>query len=98
MNSKDVCFRILHSESEREVDRIVESLPDLSDALNWHPMDGRDTNFNVVTNQALTESKAHTELRTNMVDVVPMKHAHELAMSLTAGTRRNPPSPESENS
>ena len=75
MNSKDVCFRLLRAESEREIDVIVESEPVLSDASNWYPIDGRDTNFNVVTNQASTGSKALTELCTNMVDAVLMKHA-----------------------
>ena len=83
MNGRDVCFRILRSESEREVDRIIESEPELSDAVNWHPIDGRDTNFNVVTNQASTGSKALTELCTNMVDAVLMKHAHERGVGLT---------------
>ena len=83
MVGKDVCFRILRSESEREVDRIVESVPELADADNWYPIDGRDTNFNVVTNQASTGSKALTELCTNMVDAVLMKHAHEQGVGLT---------------
>ena len=43
--------------------------------MNWHPIDGRETNFNVVTNQASTGSKALTELCTNMVDAVLMKYA-----------------------
>ena len=75
MQSKRVCFRILRAESEREVWTIVESEPELAEPSNWHPVDGRDTNFNVVTNQASTGSKALTELCTNMVDAVLMKHA-----------------------
>ena len=76
MNSKEVCFSFLRAESEREVDTIVGSVPELVDTGNWHPIDGRPTNFNVVTNQASTGSKALTELCTNMVDAVLMKHAH----------------------
>ena len=86
MDSKAVCFRILSAESEREVETIVESDPDLADASNWHPIDGRNTNFNVVTNQASTGSKALTELCTNMVDAVLMKHAHMKGVSLTGST------------
>ena len=77
MNSQEICLRILHAESEREVDTIIESVPELSDAGNWHPIDDRETNFNVVTNQASTGSKALTELCTNMVDAVLMKHAYQ---------------------
>ena len=78
MESRDVCFRILRAESEREVETVVESEPELAEDSNWHPIDGRDTNFNVVTDQASTGSKALTELCTNMVDAVLMKHAHQM--------------------
>ena len=76
MNSQEVCYRILRVDSEREVDAIVTSIPELSDTMNWHPVDGRTTNFNIVTNQAATGSKALTELCTNMVDAVLLKHAY----------------------
>ena len=83
MESKRVCLRILRAESECEVEAVVESEPELADGSNWHPIDGRETNFNVVTNQASTGSKALTELCTNMVDAVLMKHAHVKGISLT---------------
>ena len=83
MNSKDLCFQLLHAESERQVDAIVSSEADLGKKSNWHPIDGRDTNFNVVTNQASTGSKALTELCTNMVDAVLMKHAYKRGVPLT---------------
>ena len=86
MKSKEICLRILRAESEREVEAIVESEPELADASNWYPVDGRDTNFNVVTNQASTGSKALTELCTNMVDAVLMKHAHVQGVNLTGST------------
>ena len=86
MDSKGVCFRILSAESEREVEIIVDSEAELAAASNWHPIDGRDTNFNVVTNQASTGSKALTELCTNMVDAVLMKHAHIRGVPLTGST------------
>ena len=75
MNSQEVCMRILRAESEQSVNDIIDSVPELSNASNWCPIDGRDTNFNVVTNQASTGGKALTELCTNMVDAVLMKHA-----------------------
>jgi hypothetical protein len=34
---------------------------------NWHPLDDRETNFNVTSNQASDGGKALTELMTNMV-------------------------------
>ena len=76
MNSKELCLRILSAESEDAVSAIIDEVPELSDPANWHPVDGRETNFNVVTNQASTGSKALTELCTNMVDAMLLKHAH----------------------
>ena len=83
MQSKDLCFRILHANSESEVDAIVRAEAEFTDAGNWYPIDGRETNFNVVTNQASTGSKALTELCTNMVDAVLMKHAYNSGVPLT---------------
>lgn len=83
MDSREICFRILRAESEREVDDIIASTPELSDVGNWHPIDGRETNFNVVTNQASTGGKALTELCTNMVDAVLLKHAYQQGINPT---------------
>ena len=47
----------------------------MSSSKNWRPIDGRETNFNVTSNQASDGGKALTELMTNMVDAVLMKHA-----------------------
>ncbi len=76
MNSKELCLRIMCAESEHAVSTIIDDVPELSDPANWHPIDGRNTNFNVVTNQASTGSKALTELCTNMVDALLLKHAY----------------------
>lgn len=86
MDSMDICIKILHCESENEVETVIQSVPEFSDFSNWHPIDGRDTNFNVVTNQASTGSKALTELCTNMVDAVLMKHAHLCDVPLTGSS------------
>ena len=82
MDSREVCLRILRANSEKEVDVIIESVSELQDSANWRPLDGRETNFNVVTNQAATGSKALTELCTNMVDAVLMKHAQRKGINL----------------
>ena len=76
MNSMELCFRLLGAESEKEVGAIVDSDPNLANPDNWRPIDGRDTNFNTVTNQASTGGKALTELCVNMVDAVLLKQAH----------------------
>lgn len=69
-------MKLLRAESEGEVNDIIASDPRMSDAKNWHPLDNRESNFNVVTNQASTGSKALTELCTNMVDAYLLKQAY----------------------
>lgn len=90
MHSEKTCMALLRCESEQDVQRVLDSTPEMSDPDNWHPIDGRATNFNVVTNQASTGSKALTELCTNMVDAVLMKHALEQNVPL-----RGPDAPQS---
>lgn len=77
MNVKDVCLSLLAAESEADVQEIVKSVPEMQDRNNWQPLDKRDTNFNVTSNQASDGGKALTELMTNMVDAVLMKHAFQ---------------------
>ena len=83
MNSKELCLRILRAESESQVTEIIGGDAALVDDKNWFAIDDRDTNFNVVTNQASTGAKALTELCTNMVDAVLMRCAHERGIDPT---------------
>jgi len=76
MKSKDVCFQLLAAESEKEVQKIIDGAPEFKKSTNWKPLDNRETNFNVTSNQASDGGKALTELMTNMVDAVLMKHAY----------------------
>lgn len=76
MKSKEVCFQLLTAESEKEVQNIIDGSPELKKHANWKPLDNRETNFNVTSNQASDGGKALTELMTNMVDAVLMKHAY----------------------
>lgn len=76
MDSKDICEKLLRAESEKEVQSIINENPEMLKTTNWVAVDRRDTNFNVVTNQAMTGGKAATELMTNMVDAILMKAAY----------------------
>ena len=76
MEFKKVCLTLMAAESEAEVDKILAEHPEFKEPENWKPLDGRETNFNVTSNQASDGGKALTELMTNMVDAVLMKHAY----------------------
>jgi hypothetical protein len=56
---------------------ILMAEPEMAQPKNWRPLDGRETNFNVTSNQASDGGKALTELMTNMVDAVLLKRAYE---------------------
>ncbi|RVD46253.1 hypothetical protein EN741_01930 [Mesorhizobium sp. M4B.F.Ca.ET.019.03.1.1] len=73
---KAICLALLNAETEAEVDALVAATPIMTDGANWRPLDGRETNFNVTSNQASDGGKALTELMTNMVDAVLLKHAY----------------------
>src|SRR5437667_3211810 len=77
MKPKELCLRLLSAESEKEVLAAIEEHPEFRKGSNWRPLDNRETNFNITSNQASDGGKALTELMTNMVDAVLMKHAYK---------------------
>ena len=77
MDRKKVCFALLAAESEEAVQGVIDSVPEMRDATNWAAVDDRESNFNIVTNQASTGGKAATELMTNMVDAILMRRAYQ---------------------
>ena len=77
MNSKDTCLALLDAQTEAAVTEIVASLKEMANPKNWTPLDRRETNYNVTTNQQASGPKAATELMTNMVDAVLLKEARK---------------------
>jgi hypothetical protein len=75
VDMKKICLALINAESEEAVDAILASIPEMKDPKNWVPLDRRETNYNVTTNQQASGPKAATELMTNMVDAVLLKHA-----------------------
>ena len=75
MNEKAVCLNLLSANSERAVQEILDSVEEMNAPNNWAAIDNRESNFNIVTNQASTGGKAATELMTNMVDAILTKRA-----------------------
>lgn len=77
MKSREICLRLLKADSEAAVQKVVEANLAMRDPKNWRPLDNRETNFNVTSNQASDGGKALTELMTNMVDAILLKHAYK---------------------
>ena len=85
MTSEELCMALLRAESESAVESVLAEA-EANNKLNvtWHPLDKRETNFNVVTNQAATGAKALTELCTNMVDAILLRRAYESGLDPTS--------------
>jgi expansin (peptidoglycan-binding protein) len=66
MDMKKVCLAVIGAESENEVATILGSTPEMLEPNNWVPLDRRETNHNVTTNQQAYGPKAASELMTNM--------------------------------
>ena len=77
MTAEDFCLALLRSETEEEVSADLAQHLESVGEVKWCPIDGRESNFNVVTNQAASGGKALTELCTNMVDAILMRRADE---------------------
>ncbi len=75
MKAKELCYALLGAESEADVDEIISKDKALNDKNNWLALDGNEINYNIVTNQAASGGKAATEIMTNMVDAILMRHA-----------------------
>ena len=75
-DSEALCLSLLNCNSEKEVELLISNTPAMRDGI-WKPLDQRETNFNVTSNQASDGGKALTELMTNMVDAVLLRYAHE---------------------
>lgn len=80
-NTDNLLKSILYSESEGEVSNIITKNKSMNDPESWKPLDGRDTNVNIITNQSSTGAKAATELITNMVDSILIKRCLEEGMN-----------------
>jgi len=74
---KGMCLKLLAAENEAKVQEIIDASSWMKKPKNWIPLDNRETNFNITSNQASDGGKALTELMTNMVDAVLMKAAYK---------------------
>lgn len=72
-NIDPIYLRLLYANKESEITEIIGENADMANSDNWRPVDNRDTNNNVITNQQSSGGKAATELITNMVDAMLTK-------------------------
>ena len=65
--------KLYFAQTEDDVDKIVDTYPNIFKPENWHPLGENDNNFGVIENQQSTPIAASIEKITNSIDAVLMK-------------------------
>ena len=74
---KKLFDELYFAQTEDDVDKIVNTHPDIFKPENWHPLGDNDNNFGVIENQQSTPIAALIEKITNSIDAVLMKECLE---------------------
>ena len=69
--------QLYFAQTEDDVDKIVNTHPDIFTPENWHPLGGNENNFGVIENQQSASIAALIEKITNSIDAVLMKKCLE---------------------
>ena len=76
-STEQIFNKLYLAATEDEVDKIINTFPDIFTPENWFPLGGNDNNFGVIENQQSTPIAALIEKITNSIDAVLMKKCLE---------------------
>ena len=77
MNMKQLFEKLFFAKTEQEVDKIINTYPNIFQQENWDPLGGSENNFGVIENQQSAPIAALIEKITNSIDAVLMKKCLE---------------------
>lgn len=77
MNVRQLFNRLYFAQTEQELDKIINTYPNLFKPENWYPLGDNDNNFGVIENQQSAPIAALIEKITNSIDAVLMKKCLE---------------------
>lgn len=77
INKRQFFDELYFAQTEDDVDKIVNTHPNIFKPENWHPLGGHENNFGVIENQQSTPIAALIEKITNSIDAVLMKKCLE---------------------
>ena len=80
MNVRQLFNRLYSAQTEQELDKIIDTYPNLFKPENWHPLGDNDNNFGVIENQQSAPIAALIEKITNSIDAVLMKKCLEVGI------------------
>ena len=69
------------AQTEEDIDKIINTYPDIFKPENWYPLGGHENNFGVIENQQSTPIAALIEKITNSIDAVLMKKCLEAGIN-----------------
>ena len=77
MNMRELFNKLYFAQIEEDVDKIIDTHPDIFKPENWLPLGKNENNFGVIENQQSTPIAALIEKITNAIDAVLMKKCLE---------------------
>ena len=72
--------QLYFAQTEQELDKIINTYPNIFKPENWHPLGGNENNFGVIENQQSAPIAALIEKITNSIDAVLMKKCLEASI------------------
>lgn len=76
--------KLYFAQTEKNVDKIINTHPNIFKPENWSPLGGHENNFGVIENQQSTPIAALIEKITNSIDAVLMKKCLEAGINPTS--------------
>ena len=77
INTKQLFNKLYFAQTEQDVDKIINTHPNIFKKENWAPLGDSENNFGVIENQQSTPIAALIEKITNSIDAVLMKKCLE---------------------
>lgn len=77
MNMKQLFEKLFFAKTEQEIDKVINTYPNIFKKENWTPLGGSENNFGVIENQQSAPIAALIEKITNSIDAVLMKKCLE---------------------
>ena len=81
MNMRQLFDTLYFAQTEEDIDKIINTYPDIFKPENWYPLGGHENNFGVIENQQSTPIAALIEKITNSIDAVLMKKCLEAGIN-----------------
>ena len=69
--------KLYFAKTEKGIDSIINTYPDIFKPANWHPLGGNENNYGVIENQQSAPIAALIEKITNSIDAILMKKCLE---------------------